>query len=172
MAIRDIIYFTDHRLRTRCEEVPLAEITTPVIQTLIDDMFETMYHANGVGLAANQIGICKQIAVIDVEGDKHQQITIINPRVIVEQGEQKPHEGCLSVPGGFDIVSRPAYVKVSALDRFGKPFEVEGKGVLAECLHHEIDHLNGKLYIDLLSPMKRQRAKERCLKHLKRQRGK
>src|SRR5690606_3853719 len=155
MAIRKIIYLPDPRLRQVCELV--TNIDSEEIQTLIDDMFETMHHANGVGLAANQIGICKSITVIDVSPEKNQPLCLINPEIIEARGEERMQEGCLSVPGCWDTVTRPTYVKAKALDRYGKPFEIEGEGLLAECLQHEIDHLNGKLYIDLLSPLKRER---------------
>ncbi len=158
MAIHKIIYLPDPRLR---------EISKPVtdfdekLQTLIEDMFETMYDARGVGLAAAQIGINIRLSVIDVVGDKKNQIVIVNPEIIASEGEKKFDEGCLSVPGAYDTVTRAEKVTVKALDRHGKPFEIQAEGLLAECLQHEIDHMNGKLFIDLLSPLKKAMARKK-----------
>lgn len=161
MAIRKIIYLPDQRLRKPSDEISTFD---DELQVLIDDMFETMYDARGVGLAAPQIGINLQLSVIDVVGDKTQQFVIINPKIIEDRGRQKYQEGCLSVPGAYDTVERADWVKVSALDRFGKPFEIESDGLLGECLQHEIDHLNGKLFVDLLSPLKRNIARKKLEK--------
>ncbi|MGC1182790.1 peptide deformylase [Legionella sp.] len=170
MAIHKILYLPDPRLR---------EISKPVVtfddklQTLIDDMFDTMYDAHGVGLAAPQIGICLRLSVIDVVGDKKDQIVIINPDIIASEGEKKFDEGCLSVPGAFDTVIRAEKVTVKALDRHGKPFEIKAEGLLAECLQHEIDHLNGKLFIDMLSPLRKAIARKKLDKFKRQQtRGK
>ncbi len=162
MAIRKIIYLPDNRLRAVSAKV--TEFNDE-LQTLIDDMFETMYDARGVGLAAPQIGINLQLSVIDVKGDKSEQIVIINPEVVERDGEEIYQEGCLSVPGAYDKVKRARWVKVKALDRDGKPFEIEADGLLGECLQHEIDHLNGKLFIDLLSPLKRAIARKKLEKY-------
>lgn len=162
MAIRKIIYLPDPRLRKVSADVTDFD---DKLQTLIDDMFETMYEAQGVGLAAPQIGINLQLSVIDVVGDKKNQLVIINPKVIEREGEEEFQEGCLSVPGAYDKVKRAKWVKVSALDRYGKPFEIEGDGLLGECLQHEIDHLNGKLFVDLLSPLKRNIARKKLEKY-------
>ena len=158
MAIHTILYLPDPRLR---------EVSKPIshfddqLQTLIDDMFETMYAARGVGLAAPQIGINLRLSVIDVIGDKKNQLVIINPEIIAREGEKKFEEGCLSVPGAYDTVIRAEKVTVKALDRTGKPFEIEAEGLLAECLQHEIDHMNGKLFIDMLSPLKKAMARKK-----------
>lgn len=165
MALLNLVYIPDQRLRTVCE--PITDFSDPALQTLIDDMYETMYKVRGVGLAANQVGICKALAVIDVSEDKTQPLCIINPEIIELKGAEKMQEGCLSVPGCYDTVTRPTYIKVRAYDRYGKLFEIEGEGLLAECLEHEIDHLNGKLYIDQLSPLKRERIKVKVSKFLK-----
>lgn len=162
MAIRKIIYLPDRRLRAVSAKV---EMFDDELQTLIEDMFETMYKARGVGLAAPQIGINLQLSVIDVKGDKSEQIVIVNPEVIEHEGEEIYQEGCLSVPGAYDKVKRARWVKVKALDRYGKPFEIEADGLLGECLQHEIDHLNGKLFVDLLSPLKRQIARKKLEKY-------
>ena len=168
MTIRKIIYLPDARLRKVSKDITTFD---DELQTLIDDMFETMYDARGVGLAAPQIGINLRLSVIDVEGDKKNQIVIINPEIIESHGSTDYQEGCLSVPGSYDTVTRAEKVKVKALDRFGKPFEIEADGLLGECLQHEIDHLNGKLYIDLLSPLKRSIARKK-LEKFKRQQSK
>ncbi|KTD03732.1 peptide deformylase [Fluoribacter gormanii] len=158
MAIHTILYLPDSRLR---------EVAKPVmqfddkLQTLIDDMFETMYDARGVGLAAPQIGVGLRLSVIDILGDKQNQLVIINPEIIASEGEKKFEEGCLSVPGAYDTVIRAEKVTVKALDRNGKPFEIKAEGLLAECLQHEIDHMNGKLFIDLLSPLKKAMARKK-----------
>lgn len=142
MAKRTIRTLGDDVLRKRCKEV--SEIRPSVI-TLLDDMAETMYAANGVGLAAPQVGILKRIVVIDVgEG----LIELINPEIIETRGTEKAEEGCLSLPGETACVVRPAYTKVKALDRKGRTIIVEGEGLLSRCLNHEIDHLDGILYID------------------------
>lgn len=164
MAIHKIIYLPDPRLRKISTDV---EIFDDNLQTLIDDMFETMYDAKGVGLAAPQIGINIRLSVIDVTNDKSQQLVLINPKIIAKEGEQEYQEGCLSVPGTFDTVKRAATVTISALDRNAKPYEMTASGLLGEAFQHEIDHLNGKLYIDLLSPLKRNLARKKLEKHLR-----
>lgn len=164
MAIHTVIYLPDPRLRAQSKKI---EKFDDKLQTLIDDMFDTMYYAKGVGLAAPQIGINICLSVIDVIGDKTKQIVIINPEIIASQGEMSYQEGCLSVPGAFDTVIRAETVTVRALDRFGKSFDITASGLLGECLQHEIDHLNGKLYIDLLSPLKRSMAKKKVRKFLR-----
>lgn len=168
MAICSIIYLPDPRLRKVSSEITVFD---EKLQTLIDDMFDTMYDARGVGLAAPQIGINKRLSVIDVIGDKSQQIVIINPKIVEQRGQERYQEGCLSVPGAYDTVVRAAWVRVSALDRQGNPFEIEADGLLGECLQHEIDHLNGKLFVDLLSPLKRSIARKK-LEKFKRQQTK
>ncbi|RUR20075.1 MULTISPECIES: peptide deformylase [Legionella] len=165
MAIRKILYLPDERLRKIAQPVVNFDDS---LQTLIDDMFDTMYHARGVGLAAPQIGVSLRLSVIDIIGDKTQQMVIINPEIVSAQGEKEFEEGCLSVPGAYDTVIRAEKVTVNALDRFGNPIEISGEGLLAECLQHEIDHLNGKLFVDLLSPLKRMMAR-RKLDKFKRQ---
>lgn len=158
MAIRKILYLPDERLRKIAKPV---ETFDESLQTLINDMFDTMYDARGVGLAAPQIGVSLRLSVIDIVGDKKEQIVIINPEIVSSHGEKEFEEGCLSVPGAYDTVVRAEKVTVKALDRLGKPFEITGEGLLAECLQHEIDHLNGKLFVDLLSPLKRMVARRK-----------
>lgn len=143
MAIRKIRTIGDEILRKHCK--PVKEIT-PRITELIVDMFETMYETNGVGLAASQVGILKQIVVIDV--DDGNQYVLINPEIVETRGSQTGPEGCLSVPGKSGTVTRPEYVKIKAFDASMEPFELEGEGFLARAICHECDHLNGDLYVD------------------------
>ena len=138
----------------RQETTPVAAFT-PGLQHLIDDMFETMHAARGVGLAAPQVGRSERLTVVDVHGVRH---ALINPEIIAREGSLKWEEGCLSIPEIYGDVTRAAHVVVRALDREGKPFEVEGTELLGVCLQHEIDHLHGKLFIDHLSFLKRQKA--------------
>ncbi len=155
MTVYKIVYLPDSRLRA---ETTPVEVFDSALQTLIDDMYETMEAANGIGLAATQIGISKKLAVIDVSRERNQRLCIINPEIVEKEGEELMEEGCLSVPGAYDKAPRALRVKVKALDRYGKPFEIEADGLLAHCLQHEIDHLSGKLFVDYLSPLKRRLA--------------
>ena len=143
MAIRNIRIMGDPILEKVCKEV---KEVTPRTQELIDDMLETMYDANGVGLAAPQVGILKRIVVTDVTGED--PIVLINPRILETSGEQTGGEGCLSLPGKSGTVTRPNYVKVRAYDRNMKPFEMEGTELLARAFCHEIDHLDGHMYVE------------------------
>ena len=164
MAIRKIIYLPDPRLRKISKPI---ETIDDDLQTLIDDMFDTMYNANGVGLAAPQIGINIRLSVVDITGDKKQQLVLINPEIIASEGEMQFDEGCLSVPGAYEKVTRASAVTLRAQDRHGKVFEMQAKELLAECFQHEIDHLNGKLFVDLLSPLKRSLARQKSEKYLR-----
>lgn len=161
MTIRKIIYLPDAVLRQVAKPVDKFD---EALQTLIDDMFDTMYSAQGVGLAAPQIGVSLRLSVIDVQGDKKQQLVLINPEIIAKEGEKEYQEGCLSVPGSYDTVIRADKVTIRALDRLGQSYEMTADGLLGECFQHEIDHLNGKLYIDLLSPLKRTMARRKLEK--------
>ena len=143
MAIRNIRIMGDPILEKVCTEV---KEVTPRIKELIEDMLETMYDANGVGLAAPQVGVLKRIVVIDVTGED--PIVLINPRILETSGEQTGGEGCLSLPGKSGTVTRPNYVKVKAYDRDMKPFEIEGTELLARAFCHEIDHLDGHMYVE------------------------
>ncbi len=143
MAIRNIREMGDPVLNKKCKEV--TQITDRTLE-LIDDMFETMYESEGVGLAAPQVGILKRIVVIDVTGED--PILLINPVIIETSGEQTGNEGCLSVPGKAGVVTRPNYVKVKAYDENLEPFEIEGTELLARAFCHEIDHLDGHLYVE------------------------
>ncbi|MCB1854927.1 MAG: peptide deformylase [Pseudomonadales bacterium] len=162
MAVLEILEFPDPRLRTRAQPVKQVSDAT---RRLIDDMFETMYDAPGIGLAATQVNVHERILVIDVSEERDQPLVFINPEVTVldpDLGEYD--EGCLSVPGFYETVSRPTRVEVTALDRNGERFTRELDGLLAICLQHEIDHLEGKLFVDYLSPLKRQRIRRKLEK--------
>lgn len=165
MTLHTIIYLPDPRLRAETKAVTTFD---DKLQTLIDDMFETMYHANGIGLAAPQIGLSLKLAVIDVSQSHNERMCIINPEIISTDGDAIKEEGCLSVPGVYDKAPRYLKVKVKALDRHGKPFEIEADGLLAHCLQHEIDHLNGKLFVDYLSPLKKMMARKKLDKEKRR----
>ncbi len=162
MAVLEILEFPDPRLRTVAE--PVTEVTDE-LRTLIDDMFETMYDAPGIGLAATQVNVHQRLLVIDVSEDHSEPLVFINPEVEVldpELGEYD--EGCLSVPGFYETVNRPRRVRVTAMDRDGQSFTRELEGLLAICLQHEIDHLDGKLFVDYISPLKRQRIRKKLEK--------
>jgi peptide deformylase len=162
VALLEILHYPDPRLKTKA--LPVTEFNEKLQQT-IDDMYETMYHAKGVGLAATQVNIHLQLAVMDVVGEGKQKICLINPEVIQAEGEQIDQHGCLSVPGvPGDQIKRAAKIHIKAQDRFGKPFELEGEGVLAICIQHEMDHLKGKLFIDHLSALKRERLFKKAQK--------
>jgi peptide deformylase len=139
-------------------------------QRLIDDMLETMYAAPGVGLAASQVNVQKRVIVIDVSEEKNAPLCLINPELLNLDGAEEMDEGCLSVPGVFEKVRRAQKIRVRALDRDGNPFETEADGLLAVCVQHEIDHLEGKLFVDYLSPLKRQLVRKK-LKKEQRQRA-
>lgn len=161
MAILDILHFPDPRLRKSA--VPVDTIDDE-LKTLIDDMFETMYAAPGIGLAATQVNVQKRLIVIDVSEDKNQPLVLINPTLLTLEGEEEMEEGCLSVPGYYETVRRAERIRVSALNRNGEPFEVETVGLLAVCIQHEIDHLDGKLFVDYLSSLKRDRIRKKLAK--------
>jgi len=161
MAKLDILHFPDSRLRKPAK--PVAEVDDEIRQ-LVDDMFETMYEAPGIGLAATQVNVQKQIVVIDISQDNDQPLCLINPEILEREGEEEMEEGCLSVPGVYDTVTRADKARVRALDRHGEPFELDAEGLLAVCIQHEIDHLNGKLFVDYLSPLKRERIRKKLEK--------
>jgi peptide deformylase len=161
MAILDILHFPDPRLRNIAQ--PVTEVDDALRQ-LIDNMFETMYAAPGIGLAATQINVNKRVVVIDVSEDKRQPLCLINPELLALEGVEEMEEGCLSVPGVYEVVQRAETVRMRALDRNGSAFELETGGLLAVCIQHEIDHLNGKLFVDHLSQLKRTRIRKKIEK--------
>ncbi|TEU24184.1 peptide deformylase [Alkanindiges illinoisensis] len=162
MALLPILNFPDPRLRTKAKQV---EVVDDQIRTLAADMLETMYAAPGIGLAASQVDRHIQLIVMDLSEEKNQPMVFINPRITPLTEDTQPYEeGCLSVPQIFDKVERPARVKIEALDLDGKTFTLEADGLLAVCIQHEMDHLDGKLFVDYLSPLKRQRIREKIAK--------
>lgn len=167
MAKLTILEFPDERLRKKAVDV---ETVDESVRQLLDDMLETMYAAPGVGLAANQVNVQRRILVIDVSEEKNQPLCLINPVLVEKSGEEEMDEGCLSVPGIFEKIRRANKVRVRALDRDGNPFETEAEGILAVCIQHEMDHLDGKLFVDYLSPLKRQLVRKK-LKKEQRQRS-
>ena len=161
MAKREILHFPDPRLRNVAK--PVAEVDEEIRQ-LVDDMFETMYDAPGIGLAAIQINVAKRVIVVDVSEDKSEPLCLINPEILEKEGEETMDEGCLSVPEIYETVTRAEKIRVRALDREGKSFEMDADGLLAVCIQHEIDHLDGKLFVDYLSNLKRQRIRKKLEK--------
>ncbi|WP_455206372.1 peptide deformylase [Kaarinaea lacus] len=161
MAILNILHYPDPRLRQKA--LPVESVDNEIKQ-LVEDMFETMYQAPGIGLAATQADIQKRIIVIDISEDKSNPLCFINPEIISSDGEEEMEEGCLSVPGIYEKVSRADHIKVRALDRNGQSFEIEADGLLSVCIQHEMDHLEGKLFVDYLSELKRQRIRKRLEK--------
>ena len=161
MALLPIIEFPDPRLRTVAKPV---ERVDAALGRLIDDMFETMYDAPGIGLAATQVDVHKRLLVLDVSEDKTRPMVFINPEVVASEGQQTYQEGCLSVPGIFADVTRCNQITVKALDRDGQPFELTADGLLAVCIQHEMDHLAGKVFVDYLSPLKRELVKKKLAK--------
>jgi peptide deformylase len=162
MAHLQILEFPDPRLRKVASPVTVFD---EKLQVLIEDMFETMYEAQGIGLAATQVNVHQRLLVIDVSENKDSPLVFINPKFDVIEDELSEYdEGCLSVPGFYETVSRPGKIKVLALDKSGKEFEMEAEGLLATCIQHEIDHLDGKLFVDYISPLKRQRIRQKLEK--------
>lgn len=164
MAILNILHFPDERLRTKAE--PVAEVTNKH-RTLISDMLETMYDAPGIGLAATQVNVHERILVIDISEEKDQPIVLINPEILEKEGDQEFDEGCLSVPGIYETLHRAEKVRVKALNDKGENFEMRAEGLLAICIQHEIDHLEGKLFVDYLSQLKKQRIRKKLEKQQK-----
>ncbi|HEY9097874.1 MAG TPA: peptide deformylase [Thiobacillus sp.] len=161
MARLDILHYPDARLHNVAKPVQAVDAR---IRQLIDDMAETMYAAPGIGLAATQVDVHERVIVIDISETHDDLRAFINPEIIAESGRAEGEEGCLSVPGIFDRVERAERVTVRALDREGKPFELKAEGLLAVCIQHEMDHLMGKVFVDYLSNLKRNRIKSKLLK--------
>ena len=164
MALLKVLRFPDERLRTQAQ--PITEFTAE-LQTQIDDMFETMYQEKGIGLAATQVDYHKQLIVMDLQDEVERPKVFINPEIIASSGDFCNEEGCLSVPGIYAKVDRSEFVTVKALDRHGNEFTVEADDLFAICIQHEMDHLKGKLFVDYLSPLKRQRIKQKLEKAAK-----
>jgi peptide deformylase len=161
MTVRTILHYPDPRLRRKANPVP--EVTDD-IRRLVDDMAETMYQAPGIGLAAIQVNEAWRIVVIDISETRNQLRVFINPEILSREGEQEREEGCLSVPGIYEPVIRAHRIRVRALDRDGQPFEFDAEGMLATCIQHEIDHLDGKVFVDYLSRLKQTRIRKKLEK--------
>jgi peptide deformylase len=166
MALLPILEFPDPRLRTRA--APVSQVDAR-IQILVDDMFDTMYNAPGIGLAASQVDVHERVIVIDLTEDHSDPRVFINPEItVIDDALGSYDEGCLSVPGFYETVERPSVIEVTALDREGQAFTEQLEGLMGICLQHEIDHLEGKLFVDYLSPLKRQRIRSKLVKEQKR----
>lgn len=161
MTLLTIVEFPDPRLRTKAQPVSVFDSE---LKQLVANMFETMYDAPGIGLAATQVNVHVQLLVLDVSDEKNTPITMINPRIVWNEGSQTYQEGCLSVPGIFADVDRADRIRVEAQDVEGKPFTIEADGLLAVCIQHEMDHLAGKLFVDYLSPLKRELVRKKLEK--------
>jgi peptide deformylase len=161
MAILNILHYPDPQLRNKAK--PVAQVTD-AHRRLITDMLQTMYAAPGIGLAAIQVGVAERVIVVDVSDDNDQPLGLINPEILSKQGSEVMQEGCLSVPGVYEDVERAERIRVRALDAHGKRLEFDADGLLAVCIQHEIDHLDGKLFVDYLSDLKRQRIRKRIEK--------
>jgi peptide deformylase len=161
MARLNVLHYPDSRLRKPALPVETVDAS---IRTLVADMLETMYAAPGIGLAATQVNVQKRVVVMDVSEDRSQPQVFINPTLLEREGEREGEEGCLSVPGFYETVRRAEWVRVSALDLDGEPFELEAHRLLAVCIQHEIDHLDGKLFVDYLSTLKRDRIRKKLEK--------
>lgn len=168
MAVLEILEYPDPRLRTVA--APVADVDD-AIRRLADDMLETMYAAPGIGLAATQVDVHVRLLVIDISEDGSEPLVLINPEILDQSGSAKADEGCLSVPEIYEPVERAEHIRVKALNRDGEEFETEAEGLLAICIQHEMDHLEGKLFVDYLSAMKRQRLKKKLAKARRREAG-
>ena len=166
MAKLTILEFPDPRLRTKATAVSVVDDS---LRTLIDDMFETMYAAPGIGLAATQVNVHKRLLVLDISSDKSEPLVLINPEILEKDGAIASDEGCLSVPGYYEEVERAEHIRVRFLDRQGAAQEMEAEGLLAVCIQHEMDHLEGKLFVDYLSEAKRQRIRKKLQKERRHQ---
>ena len=164
MAILNILHFPDDRLRTVAK--PVTEVTDKH-RTFINNMLETMYDAPGIGLAATQVNVHERILVIDISEEKNQPLVLINPEILEKDGDQEFDEGCLSVPGIYETVHRAEKIRIKALNKEGQSFEMNAEGLLAVCIQHEMDHLDGKLFVDYLSQLKKQRIRKKLEKQLK-----
>jgi peptide deformylase len=161
MALLQILHYPDNRLRTKAKTV---QNVTNKHQILIDDMLETMYNAPGIGLAATQVNVHEKILVIDLSEEKNQPLVLINPEILEKEGVEVLEEGCLSVPETYAPVERARWIRFKALDKEGIPYEMEADELLAVCVQHEIDHLNGKLFVDYLSKLKQNRIRKKIEK--------
>ncbi len=166
MTILNILRYPDERLHKIAAAVPSV---TPEIRTLVSDMAETMYAASGIGLAATQVDVHQRVIVIDISETRNELLVLINPEIISSSGKSEFQEGCLSVPGIFDKVSRAEQIKIRAIDIDGKPFEMDATGLLAVCIQHEMDHLLGRVFVEYLSPFKQSRILNKLKKQARKQ---
>ena len=165
MACLPILCYPDPRLNKVAQTVQVVDNR---VRRIVDDMFETMYAAPGIGLAATQVDIHEQIIVIDISESRDQPLVLINPKIIEQSSHMlEGNEGCLSVPSAYESVARFAFIKVQALDRYGASFQIDVDGLMSICIQHEIDHLRGKVFVDYLSPLKRHRIKTKLLKRVR-----
>lgn len=165
MALLPILHYPDPRLRIKAK--PVAEVDERIL-ALVTDMLQTMYEESGIGLAATQVNVHERVLVVDISEERNQPLCLINPRILHSEGEISYEEGCLSVPEIFETVSRAEFVRVAALNEAGERFEMEAEGLLSICIQHEMDHLDGKLFVDYLSALKRNRLKTKFRKKVKR----
>ncbi len=161
MALLHILEFPDPRLRTKAAPV---EVVDDAVRQLLDDLLETMYAAPGIGLAATQVDVHRRVLVLDISEERDQPLALINPEILADEGHCESEEGCLSVPEYTELVPRAEKIRLRALDRDGNSFEMDADGLLAICIQHEMDHLEGKLFVDYLSELKRQRLRKRLSK--------
>jgi len=159
-----ILEYPDPRLRTRAEAVAIVD---DAVRQLGEDLLQTMYAANGVGLAATQVDVHRRVIAMDVSETRDQPLILINPELVSAEGKGPGEEGCLSLPGIYDKLSRATHIRIRALDLQGRPFEMDAEGLLAVCIQHEMDHLEGKLFVDYLSELKRQLIRRRLEKERK-----
>ncbi len=164
MSLLEILIYPDTQLRKIA--TPVANVDGKTVE-FVDNMLKTMYDAPGIGLAATQVGVHNRIVVIDVSEEGDSPLTLINPEILESDGESETQEGCLSIPEIYETIKRPEKVRVAAIDRNGEPYEMEADGLLACCIQHEIDHLDGKLFVDYLSPLKRNRIRKKMLKFIR-----
>jgi peptide deformylase len=167
MSTLEILTFPDARLRNKAKPVPAV---SDEIRHRVDNMIMTMYAARGIGLAATQVNVPLRVIVIDISDEHDSPLCLINPEILERQGEQQTEEGCLSVPGFYEQVSRAERIRVRALNRDGETFDLEADGLLAVCIQHEVDHLDGKLFVDYISALKRQRIRKKLEKDRRQQR--
>jgi peptide deformylase len=166
MALLKILEYPDLRLRTRARPVAAVD---EAVRSLVADMLETMYAAPGIGLAATQVDVHQRIVVIDISEERNQPLVLVNPEILSSDDREVSEEGCLSVPGVTESVERAGRIRVRALDLQGRPFEMDAEGLLAVCIQHELDHLEGKLFVDYLSELKRQRIRKKLTKSARRE---
>ncbi len=164
MSVLNILHFPDKRLRLKAKEVTDFDVS---LRTFVSDMFETMYEAPGIGLAATQVNVLKRLLVMDVSEEKDDPLCLINPEIIEFEGEEEGDEGCLSIPGFYEVVKRYEKIKIKAKNVQGESFEFSAEGLKAVCIQHEMDHLDGKLFVDYISSLKRTRIQKKLEKQKK-----